>query len=96
MIATVTVTRFPRMPSEPKPKKEKAPPQTSIKVLVRTKEQLDVISEATNRPVWKVVEDLLAAELPGAHAAAERALAKIRSEQAKMGKVLDSTRRGVD
>lgn len=72
---------------------EKQPKGKTIKVLTRTADVLSDIAEAKGQYVWQVVEDLLAAQLPGEHKAIQSKLKEVRALKAKLAATQQSARK---
>jgi hypothetical protein len=70
-------------------------PTTNIRVRVEVKEAIDDIIEATGQKQWEVIDELLAASLPGAQAAAKAFNAKIKSEKARVEKLQEEARKKI-
>ncbi len=81
------------MPVE-KASKGKEPTTVSIKVLSSTAKGLHEIGEAKGIPLWQVLEDLLAAELPAAVKAIQSQLKRVRELKAKTAQIQEEARKG--
>ena len=66
---------------------------TPVKLLTTTVHGLSDIAEAKGLPLWQVVEELLAAQLPAAVAAIQPQLKKIREQKKKIADLQAETRR---
>lgn len=73
--------------------RKKSVSMTNVKLLSSTVKSLMEIGEAKGQPLWQVVEDLLAAELPAAVKAIQPQLKKVRELKAKTQQIQAEARK---
>jgi hypothetical protein len=78
------------MPADPT---KKGPPTKPLRVKVQTHAMISEISEATGRPVFEVVEELVAASLVPWHKAVQPQLRKVRDLAAKLSAAQEEARK---
>jgi hypothetical protein len=81
------------MPPTIDPEPAKGPKTSPVRIKVRTAAMFSDIAEAKGVPVWRVVEDMVAAVLPAEHKAVQPQLRKVRELGAKMAEVQEQARK---
>lgn len=93
MVSALPNSVFSMPTVEPEPDGVKSPPTKNIKVKVATANALADIAEATGQKIWQVVEELVAAELPGYHAAVQAKLREVRKTKARVAEIQRQARK---
>lgn len=92
MVNTLPVSGL-LMPLDDQEAAKKKEPVDNVKVAVRIKKMLAEIGEATGETIGEVIDRMLAAELPGEHAAVQPKLKQIRANKARIADLQKQARK---